>query len=306
MVNGMFPQLSDFGFRALWSPYFLIFTLLIIGLFFYLGIKKRDRFPGSEPLQRKQSILFIFAIFFLYIVLGSPIDLLGHLMFTFHMVQMAFLLLFIPPLLIISIPVWMWKKALSYPFIRMLFKIFAKPLVALIMFNGLFSFYHVPFIFDTVKTNVWLHALYNTILFISALFMWWPLVNKIEDEPKFSGLKKVGYIYASGALMTPACALIIFSNGPLFETYTNTELWLQSLVLCVPPDQMAAMSLPGPELFNPMSPIHDQQLGGILMKILQEIFYMGILLRVFIEWYHKDQNEPDPVVSFQKNDLIKE
>ena len=36
----------------------------------------------------------------LYLIKGSPIDLMGHLMFKCHMVQMAFLLFIIPPLLI--------------------------------------------------------------------------------------------------------------------------------------------------------------------------------------------------------------
>ena len=46
----------------------------------------------------------------LYILKGSPVDLLGHILFSVHMVQMAILLLVVAPFLIMGIPNWMWKK----------------------------------------------------------------------------------------------------------------------------------------------------------------------------------------------------
>ena len=44
-------------------------------------------------------------------------------------------------------------------------------------------------------------------------------------------------------------------------------------------------------MFASMSLLHDQQLGGVLMKIIQEIVYGVILAHVFFEWYKKDQQE---------------
>jgi putative membrane protein len=40
-----------------------------------------------------------------------------------------------------------------------------------------------------------------------------------------------------------------------------------------------------------MSLLHDQQLGGVLMKVIQEIIYGTMLGHVFFEWYRKDQEE---------------
>ena len=40
----------------------------------------------------------------IYIIKGSPIDLMAHIMFTMHMVQMAILLLLVPIFLIKGIP----------------------------------------------------------------------------------------------------------------------------------------------------------------------------------------------------------
>ena len=106
-------SLSIFGFRALWSPYFFIAVLLVTVGYFLLTIKFRHLFKDSKPLTTSQSSLFVFAMVLLYLIKGGPLDLMGHLMFYAHMVQMAFLLFIIPPLMILAIPEWLWNRILS-------------------------------------------------------------------------------------------------------------------------------------------------------------------------------------------------
>lgn len=289
-------DLEDFGFRALWSPYLFIFIMIVITLFFYVAIKKRHLFEGTEKLTKKEGILFIISMLLIYIIKGSPIDLMGHLMFTFHMIQMAILFLLVPQLFLRSIPVWMWKKFIQLPFINPIFKLMTKPLIALVVFNGVFSFYHIPFVFDIVKTNIWYHAIYTIGLFILAINMWWPLLNRIDEQKPLTGVKKLGYLLAASVLLTPACALIIFNENPMYHTYTNVELWVQSLHLCVPPDMIQSLNLTNPEMFNLLPIRYDQQLGGVIMKVLQELIYGAVLYKIFIDWYRKEQEEPDPII----------
>lgn len=299
----MLLNLEQFGFRALWSPYFLVFLLLLLFTFIYFGTRKRHIFEGEEPLRKKELYLFTFSLFLVYIVKGSPLDLIGHFMFTFHMIQMALLYLLVPPLVIVSVPGWMWKKILSFPVVKGVFKLFTKPVAALLLFNGMFSFYHIPIIFDTVKTNIMYHAVYSILLFVAATFMWWPLVNKVDDYHHLTGLKKVAYLFADSVLITPACALIIFNNTPLFDTYVNTELWIQSLQLCVPPDVVSDLNLAGPEMFNFMPPLHDQQAGGVIMKVLQELIYGVVLYRVLAEWFRNEEKDRDFISSMKKQTM---
>lgn len=286
--------LSFFGFRALWSPYFFIALSLVVAAFFLITVKYRDRFVGSEPLTKKEGTLFVTSIVLLYIIKGSPIDLLGHLTFSAHMIQMAVVNIVIPPILMISIPKWLWKKVINLKGIKPLFRFFSKPLIAVVLFNGIFSFYHIPLIFDAVKTNMWLHAGYNTLLFILAVLMWWPLLNKLEEYQILNGLRKVGYIFANGALLLPSCALIIFADSPLYATFSDPSMWAKSLSLCVPQATLSGLNLSGPEMFTSLSLLNDQRLGGILMKITQEIVFSVVLAKVFIDWYRKEQYEPDP------------
>jgi putative membrane protein len=284
-------SLEMFGFRALWSPYFLFFLILVLGIFFYVTIFGRDRFKNSEPLKRSEAILFIVAIVVLYITKGAPLDLMGHLMFYAHMIQMAVLYLVIPPLLIVSIPSWIWRSVLNYSIIKPLFQFFTKPLIALILFNGLFSFYHIPLIFDAIKMSMWMHATYTVVLFLFSIFMWWPLMNRLPEYESLNGLKKIGYIFADGILLTPACALIIFADTPMYATFSDPSAWMQALKLCVPGSTLETLNLSGPEVFNSMSLIHDQQLGGVIMKIIQEIVYGVVLGQIFFSWYRREQEE---------------
>ena len=282
--------LDVFGFRALWSPYFFV-SLVIVGILFFLATGKyRHRFSSdSEPLSLKQSVLFLLALITLYILKGSPVDLLGHIIFSVHMTQMALLYLLIPPLLINAVPDWMWRKLISFSWVRVPFHFFTRPLIALFLFNGLFSFYHIPLIFDMVKTDMLLHAVYTTILFFTAIFMWWPITNKLKDYQGFYGIKRIGYIFANAILLTPACALIIFSSSPIYETFTNPSIWLVAMELCVPAGTLANLNLTGPDVFNIMPLLEDQRTGGVIMKIVQEIVFGVVLAQIFFAWY-KDEN----------------
>src|SRR5690606_31106505 len=140
--------ISIFGFPALWSPYYLAVLVLITILYFMLTIKWKDKFKDSEPLKTKEAVLFVSGMVLLYIIKGSPTDLLGHIIFSMHMVQMAFLLLLVPPLLIMGVPSWVWRKFINLPIVKPLFHFFTKPMLALILFGLVFSFYHIPLVFD--------------------------------------------------------------------------------------------------------------------------------------------------------------
>ncbi|CEG26693.1 cytochrome c oxidase assembly factor CtaG [Bacillus sp. B-jedd] len=286
--------LDIFGFKALWSPYFFTSLALLTALYFILTIRLKDRFEGSVPLQARQIVYFTTSMVLLYIIKGSPLDLMGHITFYAHMIQMASLYLIVVPLFIMGIPPWLWRAAIKIPAIGKIFNFMTKPLIALLVFNGMFSLYHVPLIFDAVKQSMLLHAAFTAGIFFFALFMWWPIVTELPEHQTLTGLKKLGYIFADGILITPACALIIFTNDPLYATFSDPSLWAKSMELCVSPSLLAGLDLSGPEMFSTLSLLEDQRLGGVLMKIIQEVVYAVFLAKVFFEWYRQEQSGIDP------------
>jgi putative membrane protein len=148
---------------------------------------------------------------------------------------------------------------------------------------------------------VTLHGLATVILFLFALIMWWPLINPADEDIDLSGLKRIGYILGSAVLLTPACGLIIFAEHPLYAPYYDPQEFMKALALCVPVDTLQGLTLSGPELFTSMSTINDQQLGGVIMKIIQEIVFGVLLFNLFFQWYRKDMERQesqsfDPIV----------
>ncbi|MEK4228615.1 cytochrome c oxidase assembly factor CtaG [Solibacillus sp. FSL H8-0538] len=301
--------LSIFGFQALWSPYLMGVIVFLTVLYFLVTKTWRKDFQVSEPLKKSEAAYFLIGMITLYIVKGSPIDLLGHIMFTWHMVQMALLLLLVPVFLIKGIPPWVWKVIVEAPFINKVMKVFTQPLFAILLFVGLFSFYHLPSVFDTIKLDETLHGLYTFILFLSAVNMYWPLLNNVEGQHQLKNIHKLGYIAANAVLITPACALIIFASHPLYGTYSDSEMWLKAMELCVPASTLSGLSLSGPELFSNMSLVSDQQVGGVLMKIIQEIIFGVILFKVFRKWWNTERANQDEITAdalreFQKKSTV--
>lgn len=127
--------------------------------------------------------------------------------------------------------------------------------------------------------------------------MIFPLLTPLKEFDRMQPLLKIGYIFANSVLITPACVLIIFAPEPLYATYTQGGSWMQAMSLCVPPDVLEGLApgLTGPEMFTPLSTLIDQQLGGIIMKIIQEITYGGILATVIFSWVRKEKNTIDPL-----------
>ena len=293
-------ELSVFGFQALWSPYFFCIIIVIALVYAYFTGKGRLRFAKSEPLQTRQAVLFYSALLVIYIIKGSPLDVMAHISFTMHMVQMALLLLLVPILVIKGIPAWCWQRLMTARRIAPLWHVLTQPVVALLTFTLLFSFYHVPVILDAVKLNELLHALYTAVLFMSAICMYWTTVNEVDGARQLKGLHKVAMIIGNAVLITPACALIIFANEPMYATYMSGERWLQSMALCVPTSMLpilASSGITGPELFMSMSTLEDQQLGGIVMKIIQEIIFGVLLYTVFRAWYNAEQQQADELTA---------
>ncbi len=225
----------------------------------------RHRFPRATSVSPGRKMLFLIGLVLLYLALGSPLYEIGHELFSAHMLQQSILYLVMPPLLIRGIPDWMWRWALTHPPVRKWADWGRRPIVGLVLFNGLFSFYHVPWIFDSLMGNEGYHLISHAILTLAAFQMWWPVMTPLEEETVLSPLRKLAYIAAAGILLTPACALIIFADHLLFASFSQTSA-----------------------LFPVLAPRYDQQFGGVIMKIMQEITYGIALGHVFWKWIRRE------------------
>lgn len=286
--------LQYFSFEDLWSPLVLALFLIIAAAYLVLVGPFSEKVQNAEPATAGQKAMFFTGLFVLYLAQAGPFNLLGHVMFSFHMVSMALSYLIAPPLMMKGLPTWVWRSIVRWLPTRQL-SFLAHPIVAAVLFNGLFSLYHLPIVHDYVMLNFTVHRLYYIVLFITSMLMWWTLLNPLPEGRQASGLSKVGFIFLNMVLLTPACGLIIFASEPLYQTYSNPAVWAEAMRYCVSGDSSAILrSFGGPEFFNFLSSAkEDQQVGGILMKFIQEGIFVSMLAYVFTQWYRKERQEED-------------
>lgn len=287
----------NFGFVALWNPSMMV--LGVVMLMGYYGLIKLflNDIPGSSPVSVKQQVLFFLGVLVIYIGKGSPVYLIGHILFSVHMVEMTFVYLLAPPLLLMGIPAWAYQNMFRLKFIKNIFGFFTKPVISVLLFNALFTFYHFPAIFDYINVREDLDAITNLVLFIAAIFMWWPIVNPLPDGRSLSDLRKIGYIILNGILLTPACAYIFLSDTVLYKAFSDPAVWAVMLGFCLPTNTTLSMDLIVSQFFNILPPLQDQKFAGVLMKVLQEIIYVSFLAVVFFRWVKREKkNDPiDPL-----------
>jgi putative membrane protein len=263
----MGPMYQAAGFFDLWNPVLLL--LVVVAGFVYgkLVNANKESIKGAEPVSLRQKLAFYTGLMLFYIGQGSPINYIGHhYLFSIHMLQQTILYLTVPIFIWTGLPEWLLRPLVRNRLVHALLSFFTNPLIAIFMFNILLSIYHMPLIMDSLmKHSLWLLG-YHLVLMVTAFLMWFPVFGPLPELGRLSDLKKIGYIFANGVLLTPACALIIFSDTLLYEMYTNVT---------VP--------------FAHLSPLDDQQLGGVLMKIIQEIVYGSVLAYVFFKWYRRER-----------------
>ena len=295
----MWLELQIFGLRALWSPYFLIFVLLLSLAYYLLTGPYRKVFGEIEKATTNEKLFFYSGMIVLYIAEGSPVDLMSHIMMSAHMTQMALFYMVFPIFMIRGIPKGIWLKIINVKGLKGFLKIMTIPLIALVVFNSLFALYHIPVIFDFSKSSKFAHELIKIFLLITSFFMWWPVLQPLNKNKDMNPLLKMAYLLGSIVIISIACALMIFSTEPLYATYTAEGPWLQALSLCVPGDVLdgLAPNLSGADMFSPLSALEDQQLGGIIMMFVQQIIYGFVFAWIFFTWFSKKSLENDPLPS---------
>ncbi|XEC94099.1 cytochrome c oxidase assembly factor CtaG [Paenibacillus tarimensis] len=294
--ESMMLGLEYFSFEELWSPMFFFLMAAVVILYFYaIGPWRERRFHEEPSVGTKQRVWFVGGITLYYFAQGGPLELLGHLTFTFHMTNMSLSYLIVPPMLLLGIPAFIWRYVFSARVWKPL-RWLMNPMLTLVLFNMMFSIYHVPVVHDYVMTHFMIHRIYYLAMLAASFMMWWQIYCPVKEWARLTDVKKMGYIFANGVLLTPACALIIFAGEPLYATYNDPNVWAQAMGYCVSGDPAVLLSkFDGPTFFNFLPTIEDQQLGGIVMKLVQEFMYGAILAYVFFHWFKREHADSDDV-----------
>lgn len=217
-------------------PSVIIGLVLLGGLFAYLG---------GFRAARRHVVSFLGALVVLFFALNGPLhNLSDNYLFSAHMAQHLLLTLVFPPLLLYGCHADVVRPLLRPRWVMALGRVVTRPLAAASLFTAPIVLWHVPVLYEAALRDHTLHILQHLVFLATAVIMWWPVLSPVPELPRIPHLVQMLYLFLLGIPMSVTGALITLSDSVLYPFYA------------------AAPRVGG------LSPLDDQQIGGLLMWVL--------------------------------------
>jgi putative membrane protein len=256
--------------------------LLMLFLLYAIGIvRHRPRTVRALRAARQRFIAFCLGLVTLYVALASPIDAIGeHYLFSVHMVQHVILIYLVPMLWLRGLPPAWLSAWVSTPGLTPLMRGLTHPVLAAVTFNVIFTAWHLPGLYEWALRDPLVHRLEHAMILVSAWCMWWPILSPIPALPRLAPGAQVLYVLGLGIGQIPVVAYLTFSHTVFYPTYEAA----QRLVA--------------------LSPLEDQQLGGIVMKLASTAAFVAVLGRAFRRWYREANARIDDLPQATQRSLL--
>jgi putative membrane protein len=252
----------------LWSAWSfepgVVAPLAVCAFLYYSGIYR------SKVIPRIHIVAFTAGLLSLILALVSPLHALGEALFSAHMIQHEILMLIAAPLLVIGRPLvpFLWALPISWrrvvgqavkvaPF-QSVWRTITYPLVAWGIELVVLWAWHAPVLFEKTLTSELVHAAQHASFLFASLLFWWAVFQGGERRMGYG--MSVIYIFTTAVHSTALGALLTLSPAVWYPDYGDTT---------------AAWGL---------TPLQDQQLGGLIMWIPSGIVYLVAALWLFSLW----------------------
>jgi putative membrane protein len=221
---------------------------------------------GAGPLQ---AAAFASSMVALLAALVSPIDGLGeHYLFSAHMVQHVLLGDIAPLLLLLAL-----SRVIMRPATRRLTRIerglgpFASPITGIALWLALMYVWHIPALYDAAIEHAGVHLLEHLSFFVAGVALWWPLIQPVPMRRRLTGLQPLGYIGAAKAGLAALGLYLAWSTTVLYPYYEGT-----------------------PRIWG-LSPIEDQNVGGVIMMVEQSFTLVVVMVALFVRMLVQSEEE---------------
>jgi len=247
------------------APSLVIGAVLIIGLYCYALGPYHTRYYPNTPIKHIQTIAFMLGMLIMLLALISPLDALGDdYLFSAHMLQHLCLTTFGPPLLFVGTPEWMFERLLNKRAVFLVTKGLVWAPVAFVLYNADFLLWHIPSLYNATLENETIHIFEHATFIFFGILSWWPILSRSSKLPRLSLGGQVLYIFLMGMPAVLLGAGLTFMP-PLYAPYLSDPIaWGISHVV-------------------------DQQLGGLIMWIPVNLFYIVIMSGLFIRWMQRQE-----------------
>lgn len=252
-------------------------VLLIVSAWLYaLGLVRTWRGAGrvGKGIKRWEAGCFAGGWLALGLALLSPLHAWGGVLFAAHMTQHEILMLVAAPLLVLGRPLVAMLRGMprglassvarlsNGPGWRFWWGAVSDAFAAWIIHFVVLWTWHVPALFQaTLESNV-VHAAQHASFLGSALLFWWAIIHARPAAASY-GLA-VLYMLTTAIHSGVLGALLTFARSVWYPVYTNTQAW-------------------------GMTPLEDQQIGGLIMWVPACLVYVGAGLAFFAGWLHESE-----------------
>ena len=228
----------------------------------------RERYGLAESVDPRKIVTFTFGVLVVFLSLLSPLHVLSdQYLFSAHMFQHVLLTLVAPPLLLLGTPDWLVRPLLRPNTMFRIARVFTHPVVAFALFNLFFSMWHVPGIYNLSVTNHAVHIGEHILFMATAVLMWWPLTSNMPELPRLSYPIGMLYLFLLSIAQLIIFAPITFARRPLYQWYVDA-----------------------PRIWG-ISPVADQQIGAIVMKIGGGVIFISLMIVLFFLWYRREEEK---------------
>ena len=248
----------------------LVIAVSLLGFWAVKVVGPKVVDPGQKVVSKRQKITFIVATVLLFVSADWPLhDIAEDHLYSAHMLQHLLITFIIPPLFLLSIPMWLANLlVVSDTFSSQIIRKLSHPVVAGVIFNALVALTHWSgFVQFSADSGIF-HYTIHVLLFITALLMWLPVVSPIP-ELRLSLPGQMFYLFLMSIIPTVPAAWLTFAEGTVYNHYDDGY-------------QMWGISVQS-----------DQQAAGLIMKLLGGFYLWGIIVfkfYIFAREHTRNQN----------------
>ncbi|HZS47516.1 MAG TPA: cytochrome c oxidase assembly protein [Blastocatellia bacterium] len=211
----------------------------------------------------------------LVIALVSPVHPMGEVLFSAHMTQHEILMLVAAPLLVLGRPMlpFLWALPMQWrrragkisrlPLVQKPWHFLTGPVVAGVIHGVTLWVWHIPALFDATLTSDLVHTTQHLSFLITALFFWWALIHGRDGRIGYGAA--VLYLFITAVHTSVLGALMTFAPTVWYPVYGNSPVaW-------------------------GLTPLEDQQLGGLIMWVPAGLIYVVAGLAMFAAWIRESE-----------------
>jgi len=244
----------------------VVISLTITALLFIIGLYRLK----GRSIRTWEAFCFALGWLALFIALVSPMHAWGQVLFSAHMTQHEILMLVAAPLLVLGRPLiaFLWALPLNWSrnlgnvakihWLNRLWRTFTIPFVAWLVHAVALWVWHIPRLFDAVLHSESVHTAQHLSFLVSALLFWWALIHGPKGAMGYGA--GVLYLFTTSMHSGVLGALITLAGSVWYPSYIGlTSSW-------------------------GLTPLEDQQLGGLIMWIPAGLVYVIAGLALFAGW----------------------